>query len=647
MKEFFTAAEILDAGSAALPRDRGDLNKLIQQRGWRNDASKARQTGGVWEYHFSLLPIDAQSRLLCRFAPAPLSEPERAATADSKALWERFNTLPDKQKDEARRRLQAVDLVETLSVRATRHLAVVMAARETGVSTSTLWGWLRLVDGVPAEDRLPALAPKYAGRTATAECHPQAWSFLVADYLRPEQPSFEACFRRLQDAAAKYEWSPIPSAKTLKRRIERDLPRAARVMARKGADAVKAAYPHQTRDRSVFHAMQAVNADGHKFDVFTKWPDGEISRPVLLAIQDVYSGMIVAHRIDRSENWTVVRMAFADLLEAHGIPEHAYFDNGRHFASKWLAGGIQHRYRFKVKDEEPTGILKMLGIQIHWTTPYHGQAKPIERAFRDLCDEIAKHPACAGAYTGNRPEAKPANYRSRAIDIEAFRALVAAEIHRHNARSGRRTPTARGRSFAETFADSLQAPETIVRTTNEHQRRLFLMAAEGVTADRRTGEVKLAGNRYWSPRLSDRAGEKLVVRFDPQDLSRPVAVYTRDGRYLCEADRIEAIGFNDMDAAREHARNRRNWLRAQREQLDIERRMSIQQVADLLPPPEPLSVPTSKVVRLTTGAAAARVSEHDVWSESSAENFARALQMRQAQDADVLPLARKEEGGRA
>uniref|UniRef100_UPI0039800C3B transposase domain-containing protein n=1 Tax=Salmonella sp. s54836 TaxID=3159673 RepID=UPI0039800C3B len=93
---------------------------------------------------------------------------------------------------------------------------------------------------------------------------------------------------------------------------------------------------------------------------------------------------------------------FRDVVERYGIPHHAWLDNGRGFASKLLTGGVANRYRFKVREEDPTGILVALGVQIHWATPYHGQAKPIERAFRDLCDRVAKHPAFAGAYTGHR-----------------------------------------------------------------------------------------------------------------------------------------------------------------------------------------------------------------------------------------------------
>ncbi|QRY97116.1 DDE-type integrase/transposase/recombinase [Sphingomonas paucimobilis] len=153
--------------------------------------------------------------------------------------------------------------------------------------------------------------------------------------------------------------------------------------------------------------MEAVNIDGHKFDVFCRWPDGRIGRPMMVTIQDIYSRKILAWRVDESESALSTRLVFADLFTTWGIPKACLMDNGRAFASKTITGGAKTRFRFKIKDEEPTGVLTALGIAIHWATPYRGQSKPIERAFRDLCDTIAKHPALAGAYTGNKPDAKP------------------------------------------------------------------------------------------------------------------------------------------------------------------------------------------------------------------------------------------------
>ncbi|WP_020185915.1 transposase domain-containing protein [Methylopila sp. 73B] len=648
MREWVSVAEIIALRHPALPEDRRGVDRMALERGWRADAQRAQlvpgrgREGGEWRYHVSLLPLEVRSALLAAgMAEVAGAAPQAAPESPSKALWDRFERLPQAQKDEARRRLAAVDRVEVLSRDATRQVAVATVAAEVGVSIRTLYDWLKVADDVHRGDRLAALAPKHAGRTATADCDPRAWDFLVALWLQPEQRVFDSCDRRMREAAVEHGWSPIPSSKTLKRRLDRDIPRAVQVLARKGADAAKALYPHQTRDRTVFHAMEAVNADGHMFDVFVKWADGTIARPTMVAVQDLYSGVIVGHRLARSENWTAVRHAFADAIESFGVPEQCWLDNGRAFASKWLTGGSKTRFRFKIRDDEPAGILTSLGVKVHFATPYHGQAKPIERAFRDLCEEIAKHPTCAGAYTGNSPMAKPDNYGSKAVPEEAFRALVATEIRRHNERQGRRTKVAAGRSFFDAFKASLENG-ALVRKATAAQRRLFLMAAEGVTARKNNGEIQLAGNRYWADPMSEFAGRKVIARFDPEDLLLPIAVYATDGRFICEASCFEAEGFNDMAAAQDHARLKRAWLRAQREMLSAERRLSISDVAALIPTPTPEPLPTPSVVRLVANGEARPVEpigDQESWSGS--ESFSRAMRML-GDSADVLPFGRKD-----
>jgi transposase InsO family protein len=634
MTRWLTAAQLIDLQLPALPADKGGLSRRIAKEGWQT-SPLARQANGVWEYNMGLLPAEAQAELLARelreaAATAPVSPTSQA--------WEDFERLPEKSKATARERLAIVDQVATLRGGAMNKAeAVALVAKRASVSSSTLWGWIKLCDGRPRPDWLAALAPQYKGRTSTADCDPRAWDFFIADYLRPEQPSLSACYRRLQDTAAVHKWAPIPAVKTLQRRLERSMPAPARAMARQGRDAVARMFPHQTRDRAGFAAMQAVNADGHLFDVFVRWEDGTVGRPVATVIQDLGTGMIVGHRLGESENWSAVRLAFADMVERYGIPEDCWLDNGRAFASKWLTGGMKTRFRFKVRDDEPAGILTQLGVKVHWTTPYHGQAKPIERAFRDLCEEIAKHPACAGAYTGNAVNAKPENYASRAIPIADFRALVASEIARHNARSGRRGAGLNGGSFADAFTASLNAPGTVVIRATQAQRRLLLMAAEGVTCRKPTGEIQLGGNRYWAEELVPFSGLQVVVRFDPDDLHAPVAIYAKDGRLICEAPAIEATGFADSVAAQAHSRTKRQWIKAQREVLNIEKRLGIDDVAGLLPklPAAPAAAAAPKVIRMVSDAGAPPTAD-----DRAASSFGRAVRALadDDQDHEVVPF---------
>ena len=293
---------------------------------------------------------------------------------------------------------------------------------------------------------------------------------------------------------------------------------------RDGIDALRRHLPPQERSVAGLRALELVNIDGHTCDVRVRFPDGSIGRPVLIAIQDVMSRKFLAWRYALSEDAVTARMCFADLFQRWGIPTGLLADNGRAFACKWLTGGIATRFRFKVKQDEPIGLMKTLGIAVHWALPYRGSSKPIERGFRDFCDGIARHPAFAGAYTGNNALNKPDNYGERAVEWADFVRIWDAGMAAHNAQAKRGTEMARGvDSFDAVFDRSYAAGP--VRIATESHVRLALMAGEQVRADRHNGSVRVLGNRYWCPNLSDVAGDLVTTRFDPEDATQPVHIY--------------------------------------------------------------------------------------------------------------------------
>jgi transposase InsO family protein len=485
--------------------------------------------------------------------------------------------------------------------------AIDRAAAEHGVSRSSIYLWQSQVKGAPEADWRYWLAHRHIGAQDSATIPAPAWDALCGDYLRLEAPAFAECARRLRLMAREHGWGALPSDRTIYRRLQ-SLPPELLVLARQGEQALRRLFPAQTRDRSHFHALEAVNADGHKVDVFVRWEDGTIARPVLVAFQDLYSGKLLSWRVDRTENKVAVRLAFGDMVARYGIPSFCWFDNGRNFASKWLTGGTQNRYRFKIRDEDPTGILPALGVEVRWTRPYSGQSKPIERAFRDLAGGLAKHPAFAGAYTGNKPDAKPENYASAAVPIATFLEVTATAIAEHNARLGRRSAVCQGRSFDVAFNDSYAAAP--VRKATEEQRKLWLLAAESARVRDKTADIHFAENRYWHEDLLRLRGQQVVVRFDPDDLHADLQVYGLDGAFLCAARCVEAVGFDSLDAARAHAQARNAWLRATRVQLAAEKKLSALDIAALLPRAEDAEPPETKVVRplfRTAGNAALKV----------------------------------------
>ncbi|MEO0034385.1 MAG: hypothetical protein RLZZ501_408 [Pseudomonadota bacterium] len=615
MKEWFTAAEIAALKLPGMPESESGVWRIAKRDGWQHPErqcdvvtnprgvwrTRDKKQGGGTEYHYSLLPSRAQAALVRKHhTPTEPTRAEIKQRLSSEEAWSHFEGLPEARKDKARTRLKVLQDVDALIRAGTpKEVAIQLICGPVRIPTRTYYEWETRVHGVERPHWLPHLADRYVGRTVEAEITPEAWEAFKADYLRLEQPSAKSCYDRLVRAGRDLGWV-IPSSKTLLRRIESEIALPVRVLTREGVEALKRLYPPQRRDRSMFHALEAINGDGHRFDVFVKWPDGEIGRPMMCTFQDLYSGKVVGWRVDKSENRDAIRLALGDVIEDYGIPDHIWFDNTRAFANKALTAGSQTRFRFKIRDEDPVGLCVQLGIEVHFTLPYSGQSKPIERAFRDMCDRIARHPAFAGAYTGNSPVTKPENYGAKAVPIDEFLKVLSAELAAHNAQAGRRSQVCDGRlSFDEAFAASYAASP--IRKATAAQRRLWLLAAEGVRASTARGEITLFGNRYWTESLLDHRGQPLIARFDPHNLLDDLHVYRLDGAYIGAAEVVEAVGFADAGAARDHARARRAFIKATRAYAEAEIRLSAAEVAALAPIPGDLPAPEAKVVRMPSG----------------------------------------------
>ena len=184
-----------------------------------------------------------------------------------------------------------------------------------------------------------------------------------------------------------------------------------------------------------------------------------------------------------------------------------------------------------------------------------------------------------GAYCGNSPLAKPENHGSRAMAWDEFAAHVARGIAAHNAQLGRRGRHYRGRSFDAVFAESYAAAP--IGRASPEQLRMALLAAEQVSVDRRTGEVALFGNRYWSEACGLLRGQRVTVRFDPDNLMTEVHLYGRDGRFLTSAAVIADTGFLDAGAAKEAAKRLADYRRRIRDAADAEQLLDAERVARL------------------------------------------------------------------
>lgn len=611
----WTAQEI---ATATKTTDR-TVQRRAKNEGWPYVSQKCRG-GRKKVFAHSGLPVQIQAALLKKYAPKKSAPAPKKGDICSEVLHEVFDRKNENLKSKAAKRLDAVLAYHALVKNgALKTVAKAEIAQVYGISEVSLYRWVRMCEGLDKGDWLAALAPGYVGRRKEAEMDPMAWEVFKADYLRNEQPTLSSCYERLTRTAEKKGWI-IPSMATFNRAVSKKIPHSVVVFCRQGDKALEALYPPQKRDKSMLTAGKWINGDGYKHNVFVRWPDGHIERPKTWFWQDVYSNMIMAWRTDMTEHTDMIRLAFLDLCDLYGIPEDVTLDNTRGAANKVMSGGIAHRFRFKVRHEEPLGLFPQLGVKVHWAIPGHGQSKPVERAFGVgmIGEYVDKDPALAGAYCGNNPNAKPENYGSKAIPLAEFMEALRRGVHIINSIEKRKTDVCGGvlsyeQAFMESYAKS--KPKKITPT----QRRKLMLCAEEVSVGKGGVITMKAGagfgvgkNRYWSQKVVDLGygGKKVVVRFDPQNLHADVHVYTLDGKYIDAAACQMAAGFGDTEAAREHNRARAQYKKAKKAAAKATKKMDALEVAAMLPDtPDGPDLPDAKVVELQFAQAARAVGQ--------------------------------------
>lgn len=578
------------------------------------------------------------------------TEPLPLTPAEWRERREKFESLPATLREQAHRRARALrQLGELLDAGRPKMECFAEVAAEFGESASTVRRWRQRVRNQELRDWPLFLAPDYTCQGAPeAEVHPEAWAYILREWLALSQPTLTAVYRRAEREAKRRGWGSLPSIKTIKRRIEREVDNTTIVLRREGERALERLYPAQQRDYSVLQVHDLWVSDGHRADLFVRFPDGEVRRPIVMAWLDVRTRRVLGWAIGKTENVPLVRASLRDAFtRSKALPREFLIDNGRAFASKEITGGQPNRYRFKVDEAELQGLATLLGIGVHWALPGRGQSKPIESFWRTIT-ETARRAEFAGAYCGNNPLAKPEDFDAKkAVPLADYAAAVAEDIDAYLER-GHRGDSMDGRSPVELYAELMEA--AVVRTPTAEQLRLCLLAAENVYLDHADRGVRIMGNRYWSEALAKLPTRgPFTVRYDPDSAAAPVAVYDGE-RFIAEAQIVEKTGFIDAQAAGEHARARKTFLKAERAKAqalaDMDRAAASWQAGPSATPVAPQAgtdaAPGAKVAELVPGARRAERQARASQADDYAQVGKLADGIRKRRAAEQEPM----EGGR-
>lgn len=581
--------------ASAMGVTRQAVDKRAQKERWlyvvRDDGAKV----------FTEVPDDVATRLRELSAPVAteLSQPAvdlLGLGAEPEDLRKRWKRATDKQRAHARRCVAAIDLYHqqrASGAKASDAKQIVQAER--GVSPSALSLWLQRVADRPREEWPALLCPRWVSKSELAPIHPAALNWLQSYMLRASRSTIAVARIALVAEAKNHpEWGDIPSAKSLRKHYERSVPRTTQILRRDGERALEAiVYPHQTRDKSTCAALEEVVGDGHKVDVLTEWPtaDGKPwrGRPVLHVVADVYSGMPLAWELDRTENADAVRRLMVRLLREYGRPDRGTFDNGHAWNGKVLSNGTMGRKRFGASQpDDIDGIYPAIFLGgVTYTQVAHGQSKPVERFFKDVCEHLWKSPEFDGAYTGNAPHNKPHDYGTRAIPVEKLREVIDRRLPELCEELGRRSKlgvASGGKSMRERFEESF-ATRVRQHVTEEQIQNLMLKREERTVSN--GCEITILGNRYHAIELAEFQGKAVIVGYDPDDLHKPICIFRHDSPLdvLCKAECVLSVGWRDTDAARRDARGRQAALKAEKLRATLVGTLSARELVGEAPAP--------------------------------------------------------------
>jgi len=497
------------------------------------------------------------------------------AVFDIEGAQEAFQRATQNARDQAVERLQKVKYVYAL---ADAGMTKREACKQAGVPFQTFYRWEGMIRGADSQHWLELLCPDDKGGNNKAEFSPEAQKFLKAHWLTRKQPSMQSSINRTRELAAENGWK-MPSDRALNRFLNA-IPEEVRRLAREGRDITAEMLVSQRRTVMSYGPGELVNGDGLKFDeLWIKFEDGEIVNGATCWVnQDIRTRRLINYELGKTENTDVFRLSIYGLT-AICLPNYYFVDNTTAAANKVMTAGAKSRNRYKIKEEEGVGMLRMLDITPCFTSAdkIFGRpgAKPIERAFRDFHKEITTNPKlCDAGYS-----------KKTAVPVALVREVIDHEIARWNARTKRRTEACRGLlSFNEAWEDG--ARQFPVRQCDERKRRLLLLSRESVKVNQRDGHIRLkagatsewGANRYWSEPLSRLRGQNVIAYFDPYDLTKPVHVYNLSGRYLTAAEHIPNEAFMSEEAAREWRKQKARKVKGMKVAAEAEAGMSRQEM---------------------------------------------------------------------
>ena len=276
------------------------------------------------------------------------------------------------------------------------------------------------------------------------------------------------------------------------------------------------------RDKTDIESNDIWFSDHHRVDVFTRdETNTKICRLWLTLFFDARSNKVVSYKCRNAEpDATVIKQTMKKGMEMHGIPKEVYFDNGKDYRSK------------SFRQDFPLSLVHQLGIKSIYATPYHGQAKTVERFFRTFEERFGKmFPTYAGKDAKNRPEqmrVPDKKILTFAVSMDVFMSCLDNYIEDYN-----NTPS-RGKNLLGKTPNEVYSQNLSTKREVTDRKALALLCG---TFDIRTvhkNGVTFKHRDYWSEKLLPYFKKKVIINYDSENMDL-LNIFDEDMRAICVA----------------------------------------------------------------------------------------------------------------
>lgn len=344
---------------------------------------------------------------------------------------------------------------------------------------------------------------------------PDAWEYFYALYMTLQKRSIQRCWE-----LTRLEYPNIPTVSAFERNLT-TIPKLVMIYYREGEKAFNDALVSMERSREDIASNDIWFSDHHLVDVAVINNRGRVFRPWLTVFFDARASKVISFIVrDKSADATVIKQCLRLGIEKYGVPKELYFDNGKDYREKSFNADF------------PISLVKQLGINMIYATPYHGQAKTVERFFGTMEDRFCK---LLPTYLGKDAKQRPENMRvtfdklkDKAPTMEKFIELLTIYFEQYNnTQSG-------GIDMNGKCPDQVYYENLHTKTKVKDENILCMLCG---TFDERTVQkngVQYQGRFYYHTELLAHQGEKVIINADPYNMDE-LNIFDTDMRAICKA----------------------------------------------------------------------------------------------------------------